>query len=62
MELQKKVENQNHIEGNQSLETSEVYETMWDLLVPSKFDDVVKASIEVALPFMDDDEDLKVFG
>ncbi|XP_052229409.1 uncharacterized protein LOC127843707 isoform X6 [Dreissena polymorpha] len=34
-------------------------ETMWDFLMPSKFDDFVTASLAVSMPHMDDMEDLR---
>ena len=32
---------------------------LWDFLVPARYDDAVKAALQVALPLMDDEEDLK---
>jgi len=34
-------------------------ESMWEFLVPQKFDSIAKAAITVAMPTMEDEEDLK---
>ena len=40
-------------------EASKPSKAMWDFLIPSQFDNAVRAAIQVALTYMDDEEDLR---
>ena len=40
-------------------EASKPSKAMWYFLIPSQFDNAVRAAIQVALPYMDDEEDIR---